>query len=90
MSGHALLLTFDTDELEFARGFEAGRIWAMLRAGQASAIVETVSAANAEMVIRMAEATGFTASCVEDDDDWLTVTLVPREDASDPEKGRGQ
>lgn len=25
---HALLLAFDTDAPEFARGFEAGRVWA--------------------------------------------------------------
>lgn len=30
-AGYALLLPFDTEGPEFARGFEAGRLWALMR-----------------------------------------------------------
>ena len=42
---------------EFARGFECGRLWALLRAEPDEEVEEYVHAENAEMLLRMAEAT---------------------------------
>jgi hypothetical protein len=73
-SGHACLLPFDTDDVEFARGFETGRLWALLRETEEE-VVETVHAANAEMILRLAEATGRHVQAVELDEDWIEATF---------------
>lgn len=52
------LLEFDTDHVEFHRGFQCGEIWACLVDG-VKEIHATISAENSEMVLRMAEATGY-------------------------------
>ena len=52
-----LLLAFDTDDAEFARGFEAGRIWAALQLQPNEPQQVIVHASNTEMALRMAEAT---------------------------------
>ncbi len=57
MDGYALALAFDTDDPEFCRGVEVGRLWEMLH-GTDDPIEESVQTSNAEMVLRMAEATG--------------------------------
>ncbi|HEX5608698.1 MAG TPA: hypothetical protein VFX45_01240 [Solirubrobacterales bacterium] len=74
LSGHACLLPFDTDDAEFARGFETGRLWALLRETGAE-VVETVHARNAEMILRLAEATGRPVQAVDLDKDWIEVTF---------------
>lgn len=48
------LLPFDTDDPEFTRGFEAGRLWERMK-NDATDWDETVHATNGEMVMRMAE-----------------------------------
>jgi hypothetical protein len=48
-AGHACLLKFDTEDAEFARGFEAGRLWALLRATD-DQVVEAVQAANTVVI----------------------------------------
>jgi hypothetical protein len=73
-SGHACLLPFDTDDAEFARGFEAGRLWGRLRETDAE-VVETVHATNAEMIMRLAEATDRPVQAVDLDEDWIEVTF---------------
>jgi hypothetical protein len=70
---YGLALPFDSDEPEFRRGVEIGMLWAgLVRDGYAEA---SVHADCAEMIIRIAEATGlpFTADPV--GDDWLHVTI---------------
>ena len=54
-AGYNLLLAFDTDEPEFARGFQAGRLWERIKNDHTD-WDEIVYAANAEMVMRMCEA----------------------------------
>lgn len=78
-SGHACLLAFDTDDPQFARGFEAGRIWAVLQAHPAEAVHEYVHASNVEMVMRLAEATGRRVEATELDGDWLEATFSAAE-----------
>jgi uncharacterized protein involved in high-affinity Fe2+ transport len=52
------LLEFDTANEEFQRGFECGEIWACLT-DNVLAVKSIITAKNAEMVMRMAEATGY-------------------------------
>ena len=52
------LLEFDTVDDEFQRGFECGEIWACLT-DNVMAVKSIITARNAEMVMRMAEATGY-------------------------------
>lgn len=52
------VLEFDSGHDEFQRGFECGQIWACLT-DDVEEINAMVTAANAEMVMRMADATGY-------------------------------
>ena len=71
MEGHGCILCFDTDDAEFARGFEAGRLWGLLRSSDD--VGELVHVRNAEMVIRMAEATQRSFSAEDAGADWLDI-----------------
>lgn len=68
-----LLLAFDTDDPEFVRGVEVGRLWHIARS-DVDTIDETIHASNAEMAMRIGEATGrpFTAARV--DDMWIRIS----------------
>lgn len=76
-----LIFPFDTDHPEYARGFEAGRLWALLRSDPGE-LEETVHASNTEMVLRMAEAVGRDVTGEMLDDTWTLVTV----EACDPER----
>ena len=78
--GHGLLLPFDTDDPEFARGFELGRLWALLRAEDGPLEDECVHVANAEMVLRVAEATGRGVCSEELDEHWMAVAFGAAEE----------
>jgi hypothetical protein len=67
------VLRFDTDDPEFARGFEIGVLWE--RINSVGSCHMAVSAANAEMVMRVAKATGCHFSGHELDDDQISVEL---------------
>lgn len=73
--GHTCLLAFDTDDGEFARGFEAGRLWALLRTTE-DEVVATVHASNAEMILRLSEATGRHVQAVDLDETWIEATFA--------------
>jgi hypothetical protein len=73
-TGHTCLLQFDTDDAEFVRGFEAGRLWALLRATD-DEVVECIHASNAEMAMRLAEATDRSVGATELENDWLEATF---------------
>jgi hypothetical protein len=53
------LLEFDTKDSEFHRGFQCGEIWACL-VDEVQEVQAIISANNAEMILRMTEATGYT------------------------------
>lgn len=74
---YGLLLAFDSDSPEFVRGFEMGRIWSLCQS-DADEINETVHASNAEMLMRIGEATGRDYSAESLDDLFLDVTFGPR------------
>ena len=68
----ALVLAFDTDDEQFARGFEAGLLWAEMR--DADRPVETmIHASNTELALRMAEAAGRDLTGEILDDTWTLV-----------------
>jgi hypothetical protein len=77
-TGHTCLLRFDTDDAEFARGFEAGRLWAELRANDGE-VAASIHASNAEMALRLAEATDRTVAATELGHDWLEATFSSAE-----------
>lgn len=74
-----MLLPFDTDDEQFSRGFEAGRVWDFV--GVAIAQEElptdpvTVHAANAEMMLRIAEAHGVGVRSTDLDETWMEVVF---------------
>ena len=74
---HSLLLTFDTEDPEFARGFEAGRVWTALIANPDDEVSEIVHGSNAEMFLRMAEHLSRSVTSVELDETWIEVNFEP-------------
>lgn len=79
----ALLLPFDTDDPEFARGFEAGRIWSFVQTidfDEEDPGSLTIHSTNTEMVMRIAEASGYSTFCVVLDDTWIEVTFGEQDD----------
>ena len=68
-AGFGLVLPFDSDDAEFCRGVEAGRLWEQLKTGEP--VEQTIHATNAEMAIRMCEALDREFSAEELDDTWL-------------------
>lgn len=72
MDPYSLLLAFDSDKPEFGRGFEAGRIWGLLSSSD-EPMTHVLHVNNAEMVLRMAEATGRAAQGEELGDGWVEV-----------------
>ena len=86
---YRLLVRFDTDEPEFARGFEAGQLWAELGAmpGPAQTYRRTIHAPNVEMVRRMAPALHFAATFEETEyPEWVDL-LLERAEGVDPQSG---
>jgi class 3 adenylate cyclase len=75
-SGHTLLLRFDTDDAQFARGFELGRLWSMLRDRPDEPVTALAHVSSAEMLIRMGEATGRVVVGEFHDDTWVTATFT--------------
>lgn len=85
---HTLLLAFDTDDPEYARGFEAGRLWAAIREeeGEIEAIVHT---ANVEMLMRMSEALDRVVVGEEMDATWTRARVLPQGAVPEPSPGPG-
>lgn len=75
MDNYSLALAFDTGGSDFVRGVEIGRLWEMLKTEDG--LEQTVHASNAEMVLRLGEATERPV-CSEDlDDHWIVVRFGP-------------
>jgi len=79
VSGEAfgLLLAFEGDDPGFVRGFEVGRLWAILSETDDNYEAE-VHASNAEMILRLAEATERTVHTDELGSGWLTAHFSTR------------
>lgn len=74
-----LMVQYDTDDPEFARGVQVGMIWQLLNGG-VEEFEMPVYLTNAEMVLRLCEATGYTYTAryedddrYEDDSDWIII-----------------
>ncbi len=74
MTEYNLILTFDTDEPEFTRGFEAGQLWERLE--HSGRTEQLIHAENAEMVMRMAEAKGLQFSAEDVGNGWMQVKVA--------------
>jgi hypothetical protein len=85
------ILEFDTTDEEFQRGFECGEIWACLT-DEVEEVHSIISARNAEMVMRMAEATEYSyigryltdaeiKSLQIGPGEWLVVVLRSKDDS---------
>ena len=76
---YELVLSFDSDDPQFARGFEAGKIYAELKldsfAYQESLTV-TVHHENTEMMMRIAEALNLSFSATELDEGFTSVSFT--------------
>jgi hypothetical protein len=76
-ASYSLALAFDTDDPEFTRGVEIGRLWEQLRAEPDETVEQQVHATNAEMVLRMGEALDRPVRTSDDDGHWMTATFSP-------------
>ena len=74
------VLQFDTDSPEFIRGVEVGRIWERLK-NEDEEVLVMIHATNAEMIMRISEATDRPVISEEHDDRWMTVTFAAKERA---------
>jgi hypothetical protein len=72
---YGLALAFDTNDPEFARGVEVGKLYEYLRWNPDEEFEQLVHLANAEMVLRIAEALGRPVVSEEHDTTWMTVTF---------------
>lgn len=70
---YSLVLPFDTEDPEFARGFEAGRLWERIKSGEV--FVQMIHATNAEMVMRMCESEEREFRAEDVDDIWVEVEV---------------
>jgi hypothetical protein len=75
-SDYSLLLAFDSDDEEFVRGFEAGRLCEQLRGEDE--VHQMIHAANAEMAMRMCEKEHREFSAEHVDDEWIDLRVEPR------------
>jgi hypothetical protein len=81
---HALVLPFDTAGSDFSRGVEVGRLWEQLKSDEP--VLEQLHASNAEMLLRISEATGRPLRADIIDDTWLLVRFDAPAWAAGPER----
>lgn len=75
--GFSLLLEFDRNEPQFSFGFEIGRLWAIISETEEEYETE-VHTANAEMILRLAEAAERTVRTAEVGNGWMTAYFSER------------
>jgi hypothetical protein len=73
--GFELVVGFDQDAPEYARGVEVGMLYQRLRS-EPRPVTATVHISNAEMALRLAEACSASARAEELGGDWMTVTYT--------------
>lgn len=71
---HHQVLWFDTDQPEFFRGFEMGKVWAQMRDDK-DEIMEHVHVRNTEMCMRLAEAGRYFFVAEYLTDDYMVVAF---------------
>jgi hypothetical protein len=75
--GGSLMLEFANDSRDFALGFELGRVWSVLNTTDDPYDCE-MHAENAEMMLRIGDATGRTVRWEEHNPTWATVYFSER------------
>lgn len=74
MNNWSLILAFDTQDPEFARGFEAGRIWTLMTENPDALTGLIFHAENSEMILRMIEVKGLSLKAhFTDDKEWMRL-----------------
>lgn len=71
---YGLVLPFDSDDVEFARGVEVGQLWERLER-DGFLHQPLAHATNAEMFIRFAEAKGLPFKAEPVNDEWISITI---------------
>lgn len=71
------VLALDTDDPEYARGVEVGMVWIACRLHPATTIRHTVHERNAEMMVRIAEATDRDLQVHDAGGEWMHVRFAP-------------
>lgn len=66
-----LICPFDSDDPEFARGFELGLLWERLKDEEPCEV--TIHASNVEMVMRFADVTNRPFRADDLSDEWIHV-----------------
>lgn len=74
---YLLCVAFDTDEPEFARGVEIGRLWECLHACPDGDVAHQIHITNAEMVLRIGDALSRSVDSTEQDETWMLVVFGP-------------
>jgi hypothetical protein len=76
VSGWSIVLPFDTDDPEFTRGFEAGRLWERIKSDRTN-WSQIVHASNTEMVMRMCEleSRSFRSEDIADNEVYIQVWI---------------
>lgn len=70
----SLVLSFDSDDPEFTRGFEAGSLWERMK-NREHPIHQMFHSNNAEMAMRMAEAQGYEFRADDASEEWVFLHL---------------
>lgn len=82
--GYRLVLAFDSDDPEFTRGVEVGRMYEALRPHTAATVDFQVHGSNRVMVERIAQATGYAVEILDEIYDesrtcsWINVRFLWR------------
>lgn len=72
MSDYRLVVAFDRESEDYARGAEIGMLFERLRR-ETPPVSTVIHASNAEMALRLAESLGLSVQSEELGDDWLEV-----------------
>ena len=84
----APLLAFDSESAEFVRGFEAGRLLTLVRARPSETVEDYAHVENAEMMMRIAEATRREVRGQEIGEGWMLIRFGPAEPDTRAAKAR--
>lgn len=78
-ANYSLTLAFDSDDPEFIRGVEAGRLYEQLRGD--GEVHQSIHATNVEMAMRICEAHGRTFKAEDLDERWVDLHVDERTSA---------
>jgi hypothetical protein len=74
---YGLILGFDSDDEEFCRGFEAGRLYEQMKDGEP--FTQMIHASNTEMAMRICETADRSFKAEQIDNEWTDLVVDGRE-----------